>query len=290
MRRSPARSGLPIHGIRTDAIGSGRNDDFIVACQGETPTWFWENKDGRWELNRLCVVRESDLSDTFDLAALLDDDEDLDHRVRNKPENLTPMALLGVVMYFAKTLMHAAAKVKNEPCFPDARDPDGDYCFREAGGLIVAYRGSEPVWALEKKGMMGHGSCTDWSGRKNQTCQNFQMTLHYTMASGLIQPVAGRRDGYNSSRANVAETGAMQAAGLKTPHKRSSAANTSREVNIMPFYQGEFDGLCGQYAIVNAFELCGCDPSDLFEEACRGLAHRRWPRVVHHFEIADRFL
>ena len=122
------------------------NDDFIVACQGEAPIWFWENKDGRWELNRLRVARESDLPDTFDLAALLDDDEDLDHRDGYRPENLTPMALLGVVMYFAKSLKHVAARVENEPCFPDVRDPNGGYRFREDEGLIVVYRGDEPVW------------------------------------------------------------------------------------------------------------------------------------------------
>ena len=25
----------------------------------------------------------------------------------------------------------------------------------------------------------------------------------------------------------------------------------------MSFYQGKLDGLCGQYAVANAFELCG---------------------------------
>ena len=54
-------------------------------------------------------------------------------------------------MYFAKTLMHAAEKVENEPCFPDVRDPNGGYRFREDEGLIVVYRGNEPVWYWKRR-------------------------------------------------------------------------------------------------------------------------------------------
>ena len=49
----------------------------------------------------------------------------------------------------------------------------------------------------------------------------------------------------------------------------------------MPAYQGEFDGLCGMYAIANAYEICGYgDISKLFKVACDALAPRRWPAVL----------
>lgn len=49
----------------------------------------------------------------------------------------------------------------------------------------------------------------------------------------------------------------------------------------MPKYQGELDGLCGPYAIANAFELCGVqDTRTTFEAACRSLPAGRWPRTL----------
>ena len=50
----------------------------------------------------------------------------------------------------------------------------------------------------------------------------------------------------------------------------------------MPAYQGEFDGLCGMYAIANAYEECGYEDgcAELFQVSCNALAHRRWPRVL----------
>lgn len=48
----------------------------------------------------------------------------------------------------------------------------------------------------------------------------------------------------------------------------------------MASYQGKLDGLCGQYAIANAFELCGFVHEDYFQAACRGLADRRWPDTL----------
>lgn len=49
----------------------------------------------------------------------------------------------------------------------------------------------------------------------------------------------------------------------------------------MPNYQGQLDGLCGPYAIVNAFEHCGIERSDeIFQAACAALATRRWPKVL----------
>ena len=47
-------------------------------------------------------------------------------------------------------------------------------------------------------------------------------------------------------------------------------------------YQGELDGLCGPYAVVNAFDLCGLNEDwlgqDLFIIAC--LALNNWPKVL----------
>jgi hypothetical protein len=49
----------------------------------------------------------------------------------------------------------------------------------------------------------------------------------------------------------------------------------------MPMYQGELDGLCGMYAIVNALEECGetCS-AETFEIACSAIAKNRWPSVL----------
>ncbi len=30
----------------------------------------------------------------------------------------------------------------------------------------------------------------------------------------------------------------------------------------MPLHQGEYDGLCGMYAIANAYQICGCHTDD----------------------------
>lgn len=47
-------------------------------------------------------------------------------------------------------------------------------------------------------------------------------------------------------------------------------------------YQGSLDGLCGPYAIVNAFDRCGLNEEwlgqDLFNIAC--LAIEDWPRIL----------
>lgn len=49
----------------------------------------------------------------------------------------------------------------------------------------------------------------------------------------------------------------------------------------MPNYQGQLDGLCGPYAIANAFERCGVkNPDRIFETACKALSNRRWPDVL----------
>lgn len=49
----------------------------------------------------------------------------------------------------------------------------------------------------------------------------------------------------------------------------------------MPKYQGELDGLCGMYAIINAYEHCGVEQSDaVFKASCNALAHSRWPGVL----------
>ena len=46
-------------------------------------------------------------------------------------------------------------------------------------------------------------------------------------------------------------------------------------------YQGEYDGLCGMYAIANAFMECGAeDGEEIFEAACSALARKRWPKVL----------
>ena len=57
----------------------------------------------------------------------------------------------------------------------------------------------------------------------------------------------------------------------------------------MPGYQGEYDGLCGMYAISNAYEICGYDLpeeeieeelGDIFKICCSALAESRWPDIL----------
>ena len=46
-------------------------------------------------------------------------------------------------------------------------------------------------------------------------------------------------------------------------------------------YQGEYDGLCGMYAVANALMECGVeDGREIFEAACSALAHRGWPQGI----------
>lgn len=46
-------------------------------------------------------------------------------------------------------------------------------------------------------------------------------------------------------------------------------------------YQGYYDGLCGMYAIANAFMECGVkDGEEVFHTACSVLAQKRWPKTV----------
>ena len=56
----------------------------------------------------------------------------------------------------------------------------------------------------------------------------------------------------------------------------------------MPLHQGEYDGLCGMYAIANAYQICGYDRpedeedelQDIFQIACGALVKSRWPDVL----------
>ena len=51
----------------------------------------------------------------------------------------------------------------------------------------------------------------------------------------------------------------------------------------MPAYQGEYDGLCGMYAIANAYAVCDYKEdfcAELFQVACGALPQRRWPSVL----------
>ena len=50
---------------------------------------------------------------------------------------------------------------------------------------------------------------------------------------------------------------------------------------MKPSYQGELDGLCGPYAIANAFEECGYPQKEAtFKLACEALSKQRWPKVL----------
>ncbi|WP_163055720.1 hypothetical protein [Acidithiobacillus ferrooxidans] len=48
-------------------------------------------------------------------------------------------------------------------------------------------------------------------------------------------------------------------------------------------YQGSLDGLCGPYAVVNAFHLLDYGDEvleEVFKAACQSPAHHRWPRLL----------
>lgn len=50
---------------------------------------------------------------------------------------------------------------------------------------------------------------------------------------------------------------------------------------MKPSYQGELDGLCGPYAIANAFKECGYPQKKAtFKLACEALSKQRWPKVL----------
>jgi hypothetical protein len=52
-------------------------------------------------------------------------------------------------------------------------------------------------------------------------------------------------------------------------------------LDLKAHYQGDMDGLCGMYAIMHAFHLCGRDDTDIvFQTACNALARSRWPKVL----------
>ena len=55
----------------------------------------------------------------------------------------------------------------------------------------------------------------------------------------------------------------------------------------MPNQQGRYDGLCGMYAITNAYQICGYDTrddedtlEDIFKTACEVIAKTRWPETL----------
>lgn len=55
----------------------------------------------------------------------------------------------------------------------------------------------------------------------------------------------------------------------------------------MPSRQGVYDGLCGMYAITNAYQICGYDAPDdkntlekIFQTSCEALAEIRWPKTL----------
>lgn len=55
----------------------------------------------------------------------------------------------------------------------------------------------------------------------------------------------------------------------------------------MPNRQGRYDGLCGMYAITNAYQICGYDTPDderaleeIFHISCGVLAENRWPETL----------
>lgn len=45
-------------------------------------------------------------------------------------------------------------------------------------------------------------------------------------------------------------------------------------------YQGQYDGLCGMYAVANAFAIFGVDGEEVFIQACRALPGWKWPDGV----------
>jgi len=55
-------------------------------------------------------------------------------------------------------------------------------------------------------------------------------------------------------------------------------------MTVTPKAQGDLDGLCGPYAIVNAYQFCGkrnkriCE--QIFQTSCSAMSLRRWPKAL----------
>ena len=134
-----------------------RSGNIIVAYQKPCgPVWFWERKNGQWELNCLTMAPEiheaDDRHPIWDRAALR-----LRHPFRwgegNRPRLLSPPAILGVLWYFKGVLDEAVARVAECPCLPDIGEGEGRYYFRADGDYAVAYRceDDEPLWCWKRQ-------------------------------------------------------------------------------------------------------------------------------------------
>lgn len=151
------------------------NDDVIVGFQGNLPFYYWQQKDGSWELQRLRVFKKAETDDPPDLDEFIDSLEldaadegqgesrpvDLGRWLRPIPKEgdageLTPDPLFGVLQQFVQVLKEAHKQVDGTPLMPDSRNPNSEYRFRSDDEYVVAYRSfasgaHEPVWCWKRK-------------------------------------------------------------------------------------------------------------------------------------------
>lgn len=129
-----------------------RNENLIVAFIGDTPIWFWEKEQGRWELYQVGAFADFEEHQPLWDESLLDDCLLLRARGTHAPSRLAPKALLGVLWYFRDILRLAAGRMAGRHWLPDIRNRDSGYAFKTDGAFTVAYRCAdvEPLWCWKK--------------------------------------------------------------------------------------------------------------------------------------------
>ena len=106
------------------------NGTVLVVYEGGDPIWHMERRGEEWKSYRLYIS--------------LTDVEDL--------ENETPERRLRHVSKFMHGLESADRKMKfRDRYFPNPFNLEGGYLFRKSGNIMVAYRGDNPVWYLERE-------------------------------------------------------------------------------------------------------------------------------------------
>ncbi len=90
-----------------------------------------------------------------DSILVLADDEQLSigftKAMERKPERLTPRGITARVAHFVHALEEKAERLQNEQHFPDTRNPNSCFRFRQDGKVTAAFRDDTPVWYWKRK-------------------------------------------------------------------------------------------------------------------------------------------
>ena len=149
--------------------GLKADDDMIVAFHDHRPAWYWERKEGVWNLNALWAIRSlgggSFLEVGQDIAhhwigedRLADppDAEDPECHASKDPTRLLPDPLLGVLSHYSRVLKDGHARLEGTPYLPVPGNPNSACRYRSNDDFIVAYwpvgNGEyEPAWCWKRK-------------------------------------------------------------------------------------------------------------------------------------------